>query len=321
MKSTNNRSECALMMGRATVSVTEKSEMSITLTLYHAVSVVNVSLQDIPSSVTSVRFLLSPLYSALSFNGEYTGEGVETEVDCFRNSDANWCTDPFYIFPGSDTQTLFSIILLEDGKSENYSYTYTKGGPEANTPFNIIGSYSGGIMVSGNLVAGDWEAPVDVIFDFGLQTGDDDDDDTQMPDNLPEIGQVWDDGIVADITYIDSEEVNFLLLSLEEWTSLASNASALVADAVADGWRFPTDIEAENLRDELGGDNLTAVNKHIAEAGSGYAKISTDYRYLCNKGGYFYAYGFKTSSTVLQAGSTVKYKIRLVRQVHLMFEK
>lgn len=317
----NNRSSRPMMMGRATITAAKGQEAFTTVTLYYAVSMVSITLQDIPSTTESVSLCISPLYSALSLDGGYSGGGNDTEIACTLGSDGTWSCDPFYIFPGSSSQTVISITLKdEDETTTTYGYTYTKGGPEANVPFNINGSYTGKVTVSGDLITGDWEDPVDVTFDFGSQTVDEStDDETYSGGSLsavPSVGSVLEEGIVAAIESEDSEGAYLMMMSLDEWTSLAEDAETTVAEAVAEGWSIPNYTEAHTLYDAFAGDNLDEVNGNIEEAGSDNPTISTTYRYLYNSSGIFYAFGFKSTSTFAVAGEKTKYKIRLVRRVY-----
>ncbi len=320
MKSDNYQSHCALMMGQAIVSVSENQNTSVDITLYHVVSMVNVSLNGIPSAATDVRISLSPLYSTLSFSGAYAGGGMETEAVCVRSSNGTtWTAGPFYIFPGSDEHTLFSIQMNVGGDNKRYSYTYN-GRPEANVPFDIRGNYMGDVTIEGNLTKNDWNPSVDADFDFGERVNNDDDE-QPAPSGSIEIGEIYENGIIGDITYSDSERADFLLMSLQEWECYAGDANTLLGDSLRNGWSYPTEAEARTLHKELGEPNLEKVNERIQAAGSGYELISNTERYLCVKDNYFYAFGFYEGSTIREAGTNVKYKIRLVRQVNLVYKK
>ena len=72
----------------------------------------------------------------------------------------------FFFFPGSGSQTVFSITLEDNSQTKTFGYTF-KGKPEANVPLNIGGSYSGDVTVGGSLISGEWKAPVDIKFNFG----------------------------------------------------------------------------------------------------------------------------------------------------------
>ena len=43
------------MMGTSTVTIANKKNVSVSVTLYYAVSLVNISLEDIPANVKKVR--------------------------------------------------------------------------------------------------------------------------------------------------------------------------------------------------------------------------------------------------------------------------
>lgn len=65
----NNRSSRALMMGTSTVTIANKKNISVSVTLYYAVSLVNISLEDIPANVKKVSLQISPLYSSCRLQG------------------------------------------------------------------------------------------------------------------------------------------------------------------------------------------------------------------------------------------------------------
>lgn len=138
----NNRSSRALMMGTSTVTIANKKNVSVSVTLYYAVSLVNISLEDIPANVKKVSLQISPLYSSLSFTREYSGKDKSTEIICESEPGGIWSAKPFYIFPGSGSQTVFSITLEDNSQTKTFGYTF-KGKPEANVPLNIGGSLFG----------------------------------------------------------------------------------------------------------------------------------------------------------------------------------
>lgn len=315
----NNRSSRALMLGTSTVTITNKKNISVSVTLYYAVSLVNVSLADIPSNVKKVSLQISPLYSSLSFTREYSGKDKSTEIACELESDGTWSAPPFYIFPGSGSQTVFSITLEDDSQTKTFGYTFN-GKPEANVPLNIGGSYSGDVTVGGSLISGEWKDPVDVKFDFG-GAGEDNSGDENPPaspdlSGLPEIGNIWNGGIVAGIENASSTGADVLLMSLDEWGGLASDVRNIIKEEEANGWYLPSEEEAKVLHDTFCGVSLDELNETIEGLQNGDPLLDIEKRYVYDFNGVIYAFGFKTSSKFLQAGSTVKYKIRLVRSVH-----
>ena len=314
----NNRSSRALMIGSSTVTIANKKNISVSVTLYYAVSLVNVSLEDIPAGVKKVSLQISPLYSSLSFAREYAGEGRSTEVTCEPEPDGTWSAKPFYIFPGSGSQTIFSITLEDENRTRTFGYTFN-GKPEANVPLNIGGSYSGEVTVGGSLISGEWQKPVHIEFDFG-GSGEDTGGGDRPPvypdlSGLPETGTVRNGGIVAGIGNAGSAGADMLLMSLDEWSGLASEVRNIIKDAEADGWHLPTEDEAKVLHGTFSGSSLDELNETIEGLKNGDPVLDREKRYVYDHNGIIHAFGFKSSSKFLQAGSTVKYKIRLVRNV------
>lgn len=315
----SNRSSRALMMGTSTVTVANKKNTSVSVTLYYAVSLVNVTLKDIPSNVKQVKLQISPLYSSLSFTREYSGKDKSTEIACEPETGGIWNAKPFYIFPGNSSQTVFSITLEDDSQTKTFGYTF-KGKPEANVPLNIGGSYSGDINVGGNLISGEWKDPVDVKFTFGGSDDGKDDGGEEPPispdiSGLPEVGGIWNGGIVAGIENTNSDGADILLMSLKEWSGLAADVRNVIKDEEIDGWHIPTEEEARIVHDAFSGSSLDELNETIENLKNGDPLLDIEKRYIYDNGGSIFAFGFKKASPFKEAGSTVKYKIRLVKNV------
>lgn len=312
----DNQSGRALMTGRSVITVADGKDATVSITLRYAVSLVNVTLENIPSNIETVKLKLSPLHSSMSFDGEYTGAGKSAEVTCQKESGGTWSAEPFYVFPGSGTQTVFDITMENGTQTKTYSHTF-EGKPEANVPFNIGGSYQGEITLDGSLIPGDWEEEVKVEFGFGNpDDGKDDGKDPPVtePDGLPEIGSIWNKGIVGGFTNVDSDGADVLLMGLEEWFSLTGKAQAIIDEASVDGWHLPDEAEAKMLHAGFAG-NVDELNETIENSGYGTPIIDIEKRFLYDKDGEFFAFGFKPKSSFQRAGTSTKYKIRMVKSV------
>lgn len=322
--------ETPLMVGKASVNVRD-AEASVDITLSYVVAALNVALTGVPSGVEAVTLTLSPLHSSLSMSGEYGGKSQKVQVDCSLGSDGVWSAPVCYIFPGSATETVFSILLeKEDGTEITYGYTY-QGAPEANHPFNVSGNYAGGVTVGGNLIAQNWKEPIVVEFDFGAEeiSGDadtDEEDDEPEVDltGVPEVGSIWNGAVVADIGESDAEGVDLLLLSLEEWDQAVSQVQSIVAGYSVNGmsgWRLPTHDEAKVLRSNFNGDKRAALNERIAGYEDGLPGVDGEERYLCDKSGVYYSFKFAEKTTISKAGEKRSYYIRLVKTYRWAFEE
>lgn len=154
----------------------------------------------------------------------------------------------FLYFSGERLSDRFSITLEDNSQTKTFGYTF-KGKPEANVPLNIGGSYSGDVTVGGSLISGEWKAPIDIKFNFG---GADEGNGGSEPPSinpdlsgLPEIGGIWNGGIVAGIENASSTGADILLMSLDEWSGFASDVRNIIQEEEADGWHLPTEEEAK----------------------------------------------------------------------------
>lgn len=315
-----NYAKNSLMMGKANVTLGNKGA-NVNLQLTYMVASVDITLQNVPADVSSVKVSMASLYASMSFEGEYSDGDGELVVDCRKESMGVWVAGPLYVFPGSGTKTSFSVALESDEGTRTFGYTY-KGIPQANHPFNVMGSYNGDLAVSGNLLPNKWETPIEVEFDFGSgeNTGDDSGD-NEDPDvsNIPSIGSIWKGCIVADVSELGNGGVDLLLMSLEEWTGTIYEVEDLIQNYTVNNigdWRLPVEMEAKLLKSLFSGNELELLNdKIIAE---GYLNIDdgSDARYLCYKDGVPYSFQFIAGSRVTKAGTAKQYFIRAVKTYH-----
>lgn len=300
-----------LMTGNADVTVSSK-ETSLNITLSYAVTAVSVALKDVPSDVSAVKLILSPFYSSLSLNGDYGDDGCSLEIPCSLDTESIWSSKTIYAFPGNGNKTVFSIQLTRKDETQiTYAYTY-QGAPEANRPFNVSGNYAGSVTVGGEFIAKGWDSPIDVEFDFGgldssdgssEDGGDEKEDETST---APSIGKIWSDGIV-----VQAEDGDVLLMSLSEWECYTSGLEELLEEYATDGWQLPDASQAKLLNETFQDESLTDLNELLEEYG--YTTINVDKRYLYDNSGSIYAFGFKSTSKFLAAGTQTKYRIRFVK--------
>lgn len=315
--------ETPLMMGRANVEISDASKALAQITLSYMVSALNVELKNIPGNVSSVQLSLSPLYSTLSMNGEYGGTSQNIKVDCTLASEGMWTSNTAYIFPGSGTETVFSICFkMDDGKEVTFGYIF-RGIPEANHLFNVMGTYADeGVIVGGSFDATDWEGAINVEFEFGANVIPDDEEEDGCSDveleGIPEVGGIWNGMIVADIKDIDETEMELLLMTLDEWDATTSQVPDVISGYSVNGisdWRLPTHEEAALLRSRFSGEGRRELNELIAQYDSklyGLANGQKE-RYLCLKNGELYSFQFIAGTKTTEAGDVRIYYVRLVK--------
>ena len=310
-----------LMVGRADIDISRSSGTTAEITMSYVVAELNVKLVNVPTDVKAVVLAISPLYSSLSLEGKYGGDTQKVKVNCTLGEDGVWSAQPTYIFPGSAAETTFSVSFKkEDGTELTYGYTY-QGKPEANHPFNITGSYAEGVIVGGSFEISGWEEAIDVEFTFGANAVPGvDEEEPEEPEidltNVPEIGTIWNDAIVADIGEADETGVDLLLLSLDEWDATTSQVSDVIEGYSVNGisdWRLPTHEEAAVLRARFSGDSRLELNDLIEEYDSSLYGVDGEERYLCTKNDVYYSFKFAGGTTTTKAGEKRSYYVRLVK--------
>ena len=304
-----------LMMGEESIVIDGEGDVTMEITLSYVVAGVNVLLKKIPSDVSAVSFSLSPLYSSVSFAGEYGGVSMKAGGSCFLSNGNVWKSDTLYVFPGSATETLLTIVLETLGGARNkYEYTYS-GRPEAGRFFNLSGSYSDAVSVTGSVIVDNWKGVDEVSFDFGTVGK----PDTGNPDfdalDLPDIGTIWNGAIVADVIEA-STGAEILLLSLEEWDATTAQVEDITEGYSVNeisGWRLPSYEEAQMFRNRFCGEVRLSLNALISEYDENLYGLDGEERYLCNKEGEFYSFVFSAGKNIYPAGTQRSYYVRLVK--------
>ena len=304
-----------LMMGEESVEIDGEGEVTMEIILSYVVAGVNVSLKNMPSDLSAVSFSLSPLYSSISFAGEYGGASMKAGGSCFLSEGDIWKSDTLYVFPGSSTETLFTIVLEnKEGVRNKYEYTYS-GRPEAGRFFIMNGSYCDGVTITGSVIGGTWNGSDEVTFDFGMFGQPDNGNDGYSPIQLPEIGTIWNGAIVADVIEV-STGAEILLLSLEEWDATTSQVGDITDGYSVNGitgWRLPSHEEAQLFRNRFCGEVRLSLNALIAEYDEDLYGLDGEERYLCDKAGEFYSFVFSAGKAISQAGTQRSYYVRLVK--------
>ena len=337
--SNSEGADTPLMVGRADIAVSRSEGTSAEIALTYVVAQLNVMLKNVPTDVSTVELSISPLHSSLTMSGEYGGDTQKIKASCTLGEDGVWTAQPTYIFPGSGKETTFSVYFKkEDGTELTYGYTYN-GIPEANHPFNITGSFAEGIIVGGSFEINGWEEAINVEFTFGANVVPDDDEEEKEEEkeeeeeekedvqidmtNVPEIGTIWNDMIVADIGEADETGVDLLLMSLDEWEATTSEVTDILDGYSVNGiseWRLPTHDEAAVLRARFSGDNRWELNDLIEEYDSSLYGLDGEERYLCTKNGLYYSFKFVIGTRTTEAGEKKSYYVRLVKTFRMDIE-
>ena len=159
---TDNCSEEPLQIGKASVNLTQSTR--ITVILSYAVASLNFTLNGIPQDVTATEVKISPVSSAVSFNGDYKNDKQQCVIPC-RKEGSQWVSDATYVFPNESSQTHLSINLQSSQGNEAYGYTY-QATLKAGYPYHFTGNYKGGVTLDGEFQAEGWQPEIDCEFGF-----------------------------------------------------------------------------------------------------------------------------------------------------------
>ena len=305
-----------LVMGKADVTVDSTTKGKLEIVLSHSVTAMDVALSNIPSDVTEVVVTLSPFYTAVNLKGEYVGADYSLNLPCSLDTEGRWSTKTRYLFPGSGKETVLSIWMKkQDGEEMTYGYTW-KDTPEANQPYHLQGSYNG-LTLNGTFILKAWNEAKEVEFKFGEAISSDGEESDIELSGVPEVGEIWNGSIVANMIEKDDSEVELLLLSLDQWYGYSSMVPEVISGYSVNGiaeWRLPTREEVEFLMKTYSGDNRLALNQRIDEYDEeGLTGINGDGRYLFEDVDGYYTFVFNSGRKIWEAGEKTKYYIRLVK--------
>lgn len=311
------------MMGKVNVALTTQSA-NLVITLNYIVAAFKTSFSGISPTVNAVSVHLSPLYSALSLNGDYSEGGKSVEIVCKNEGEGVWSCDTHYMFPGSGQRMAFSISLQEEGIGmKSYGYQ-TSTLPEASRPYIIHGTYQDGMFqVEGGLVAEGWGEPIYVDFDFGPTISQEENDEENGNIDLseiPEVGTIWNNSIVLNVSDITENSANLFLLSIDEWEVYRSQIDDYLTGYKVEGisgWRIPTYDEAGWLNQNIRGEVVTKINSSISSMGRVAYLLNADERYLCDKNGVIYSFAFAAGKNRAVTGDGRTYLLRAVTEYTL----
>ena len=241
-----------LQIKHATVSIADGEKMTQNMSLAHKVICIDeLEILQVPSGVTKVEVMLTPLYSGVYLDGEYPEAPTESyRIMLNRQEDEKtWKASPNQmLFPSKGMPNIKIAFTTEDGTT-SYSYTASEDFP-ANHHYAIIGTCKAaqGVTLTGVLTSEDWGEKRTITFDF---------DDSQKGFSKPEAGKfcsgyyvVSTDATNRTAVLLSPETVPYAAPAKGEKDSawLAALNTALAAAAkpsgITNSWRLPTLDEA-----------------------------------------------------------------------------
>lgn len=304
-----------LMAASNAVTLGYGEENTLTLSLERKVMMLeNVTINNVPGSVTAVSVTLNPLYENLLLDGTCLGKDGSYTLNLTREGETGtWKNDAGVYMLAAAAAATVKVSFTASGKVQSYSYSCTEN-LEANYKVNISGTYTDdGVEMKGQIIGETWEGTKNVVFNFGkagseetvVPDGDDEEDNATSSDS-PVVGQLYKNDCyvlkregnvytlmtVACVNGVDGFEDSKGNVEDQENLHKAVNEAleSLVVDGIS-GWRLPN-IEEVAYTKEIGYD----IQKFFED------NVSND-EYRMNMGGYLLyersdgkIYGYSMSS-------------------------
>ena len=226
--------------------------------------------------------------------------------------------------------------MTKGGNTETYGYTYNYS-IQAKQPYVLAGSYAKSIIVGGNIIAGGWEAPITVGFNFGKDSeedkpsSDNDGDDNQNSNDvftvneIPQQETIWNNCFVLEVTPNEQgNEAEVLLMGIKNATNAKGGEEIFTTEVETVlkkynideiyNWRIPTEEEALLLKSKYNNEKLSNINKILSSV-RGTGLVLEKPRYLCSNA--TQSFNLK-SNQISNVGNSTRYYLRPVKTIHMV---
>lgn len=159
-----------LMTAHNTIVLGDGETNTLTLGLKRKVMLLqDVTINDVPSSVTSVSVTVAPLYENICVNGTLSGTNGSKTVDLTKQDGTKvWkSSGGVYMLEPSGNATVSVKMTNSEGVTKSYSYTCSDK-LEANYKLTIEGTYTGKMEVemTGTITGEEWAGERNINFNF-----------------------------------------------------------------------------------------------------------------------------------------------------------
>ena len=252
-----------LMAASNAVTLGYGEENTLTLSLERKVMMLeNVTINNVPGSVTAVSVTLSPLYENLLLDGTCSGTGGSYTLNLTREGETGtWKNDAGVYMLAAAAAATVKVSFTANGKVQSYSYSCTEN-LEANYKVNISGTYTGdGVEMKGQIIGETWEGTKNVVFDFGKAgseetvPGGDDTQGGEVTGDAPMPGSTYmgcyvlrsevegNNTVVTLMTPKSISKLDFTEGDQESIKTAVENAIEEIAVDGVDGWRLPNESD------------------------------------------------------------------------------
>lgn len=248
-----------LMTAHNSITMQANEENKLSLALERKVIMIqSVVLNNIPDNVSEVSVTISPVYTGLLLNGEYSESTGSQTINLSRvDETSKWKnTEIAYSLPTKGKPTI-KVSMKKSSSDALISYSYSSGEEfPANYKVDITGNFKGGsFSLSGTLTGAKWAGNKTVTFEFGEGEGETEEE-KPVPVEIPEEGTVYKNCYVVSVDKT-KYPVEVTLMALEhytEWTFKSGDIEAMTAElyaklnekkveGITSTWRIPTASE------------------------------------------------------------------------------
>ena len=317
-----------LQGGKASISLNQSTTAHISLSYF--VSAMHFSLNGIPAEAQAVEIRMSPVSSAVTFEGDYKNDLREATFSCHREG-LRWVSEENYVFPCTSMQTRITIDVTLPGKTEAYGYTYPAT-LKPGCPYHFNGKYADAVTLDGTYQSKGWQQVTEIEFGFdnittdtpsepapptsGTTGSEEDGTTTLTVDKLPQAGELWKECLVTHVEKESDTRCWAVIVANDYMLLTADGVQSYLAGFSFGGltrWRTFTTEEAAAFRDSYYGANgVSALNSFLLDNDVSPFKYDTGDRYFCNNGKSSFCF---TSQTIATVGEKKSYYIRPVKTV------
>lgn len=281
-----------LMTADNAVTLAYGEENTLTLSLERKVMMLeNVTINNVPGSVTAVSVTVAPLYENLLLNGTCSGNEGSYTLNLTREGETStWKNDAgVYLLAAASTPATVKVTFSVNDKPTSYSYSCTEK-LAANYKVNISGTYSSdGVEMKGQIIGETWEGTTNVVFDFDgsgstetVKPGGDDDQGGEVSSDAPAVETIYNGSYVLRsevqgdntvVTLMTLKSINNLDFDSEDQTSIRDAVEKAIKEIVVGdvvGWRLPNEKDMAFIQEkEINGEYMSSVVDGIIRSNGG----------------------------------------------------
>lgn len=297
-----------LMTAYSTVNLSSGEENKLTLTLNRKVMMLeNITIDGVPTSVSSVSVTISPLHKNIRLDGSYDGnDGVYTLPLKKQADGSTWKNDgSIYLLEAAGPATI-KVSLTTSGSTVSYSYSSNEE-LKANYRINISGTYTGNdLTLKGVITGAAWNGVKNINFSFnGDGTTSEDSGTGEGSGSAPAVGTEYNGCYVlmseknangTRVVLLANWSKNGLSFEKDNQTSMKEaidNAFEEVETVEGvSGWRLPDAEEKSYITA-----NLTEINANLDKYGMQRFGWGSSFYYFMDENGDISSFAVNTGVT------------------------